>query len=220
MRATVVGNGRLQPSRALREDLRHADLVICADGGVRNAHALGVSPHVVIGDFDSADKRMLAWARRRGARLMTYPREKDQTDTELALEYALESGATEVDLVGVLGGRIDHALANVALLIRAAGQHRRARILDGRTELFLAEGQPIPGRVGDLVSLLPLSERVEGVATQGLRYPLVNSALSLASTLGISNEIVDAPATVHVGRGWLLIVITHRPRLGRERRVR
>lgn len=211
MRAAIVGNGRVRPTRAFRDLLRQADLVICADGGVRVVRTAGVTPHVVIGDLDSADPAMLAWARRRGVRFITYPREKDKTDTELAVEHALQVGAEDIDLHAVLGGRVDHALANIGLLIYVAGRGRRARILAGRAELFLADMQSfIPGGVRDLVSLIPLSDAVAGVTTQGLKYPLDDSLLRITSTLGISNEIVSLPASVRVRRGWLLVVVTHR----------
>lgn len=211
MRAAVIANGRLRPTPALRHTLRQAQLIICADGGIRAARALGVTPHVVIGDFDSLDTSGLTWARRRGARLIAHPREKDKTDTELAIEYALEAGAEELVLLAVLGGRVDHTLANIGLLMRIAGQHRRARILDGRTELFLAADQTdIPGRRGDLVSLIPLSDSASGVTTRGLKYPLNEGTLTNASTRGVSNEITVPPAAVSVKHGWLLVVVAHR----------
>jgi len=213
MRAAVVGNGRMRTPRAFREVLRRADLIICADGGVRLARAAGVVPHLVIGDLDSVDTPALAWARRRGARVIIHPREKDKTDTELAVEHAVAAGAGEIDLLGVLGGRVDHALANIALLIAVAEGGRRARILDGRAELFLADAQgAIPGEVGDLVSLIPLSDTVTGVATRGLLYPLTGGVLRITSTLGISNEITALPASVTVKDGRLLVVVTHRHR--------
>jgi thiamine pyrophosphokinase len=210
MRAAIVGNGRLPPTRSLRQLLRHADLVVCADGGLRPTRALRVTPQVAIGDFDSASPSLLAWARRHGTRLLAYPREKDKTDTELAIQYALRAGASTIDLVGVLGGRIDHSLANIALLVALARQRRRARIVHGETELFLATPRAsIPGRVGDRVSLIPLSARVSGVSTRGLKYPLADSTLRVDSTRGISNEITASPASVRTRRGWLLVVIEH-----------
>jgi len=211
MRAAIIGSGPLRPTRPLRDLLGRANLVICADGGVQIARALGIVPQVVIGDFDSAGAALLSWARRKGARLIAYPREKDRTDAELALEYALEAGAADIDLFGVLGARIDHTLANIGLLIQAAGQQKRARILQGRAELFLAEAQtPISGRRGDLVSLIPLSDSAGGVTTQGLKYPLADAVLRITTTLGVSNEITTPPASVNVRRGWLLVVVTHR----------
>jgi len=211
MRAAIVGNGRLPSTRGLRQLLRHADLVVCADGGLRPMRALRITPQVAVGDFDSASPSLLAWARRRGIRLLAHPREKDQTDSELAIQYALRSGATTIDLIGVLGGRLDHTLANIGLLVALAGRHRRARIVHGDTELFLAAPRAsIPGRVGDRVSLIPLSARVAGVSTRGLKYPLADSTLRMDATRGISNEITFAPAHVRTRRGWLLVVVEHR----------
>src|SRR2546428_11694666 len=211
MRAAIIGAGALRPRGPLRAFHGRAHLVLGADGGVRIARALGVVPRVVIGDFDSAGAALLSWARRKGARLIAHPREKDRTDMELAREYALGAGAAEIDLFGVLGARIDHTLANIGLLIHVAGQQKRARILQGRVELFLAETQtPISGRRGDLVSLIPLSASAGGVTTQGLKYPLADAVLRITTTLGVSNEITTPPASVSVRRGWLLVVVTHR----------
>ncbi len=211
MRAAIVGNGRLPPTRGLRQLLRHADLVVCADGGLRVMRALGITPEVAVGDFDSASPSLLAWARRRGTRLLAHPRDKDKSDTELAMQYALRAGATTIDLIGVLGGRVDHTLANIALLVALARQRRRARIVHGTTELFLAAPQAsISGRVGDRVSLIPLSARATGISTHGLKYPLAHSTLRMDATRGISNEITASPAHVRTRRGWLLIVVEHR----------
>lgn len=211
MRAAIIGSAPLRAPGALRSLVRKADLVICADGGVHAAHALGVAPHVVIGDLDSAPPRALQWARARGAALLRFPVEKDQTDTELATDYALDAGASEIAYVGVLGGRVDHSLANVGLLSRAAARRCRARIIDGPTEIYLANRHTaINGVKGDQVSLLPLGEPVEGITTQGLKYALHNGTLSIGSTLGVSNEIVMVPAAVRAKRGSLLVIVTHR----------
>lgn len=211
MRVAILGNARLRPSPALRRVLRGTDLVICADGGARTARSLGIVPHVVVGDMDSAGAGSLAWARARGARLIAHPREKDKTDAQLAVEYALRAGAREIELLGVLGGRLDHTLANIGLLVYAAGRGCPARILHERTELFLAGARTtIRGRAGDLVSLIPLSAAAAGVTTRGLKYPLRNGALRMDATRGISNEMTGPSAVVKVRRGWLLVVVTHR----------
>src|SRR5712692_2134500 len=117
MRAAIVGNGRLPATRGLRQLLRHADLVVCADGGLRVMRALGITPEVAVGDFDSASPSLLAWARRRGTRLLAHPRDRDKSDTELAMQYALRAGATTIDLIGVLGDRV----SLIPLSARATG---------------------------------------------------------------------------------------------------
>ncbi|HVH32258.1 MAG TPA: thiamine diphosphokinase [bacterium] len=210
MRAAIVGHGRLPPTRGLRQLLRRAELVVCADGGLRPMRALGITPQAVVGDFDSASPSLLAWARKRGTLLLAHPREKDKTDTELAIQYVLRAGATTIDLIGVLGGRLDHTLANIGLLVALARQRRRAHIVHGDTEVFLATPRAsIPGRVGDRVSLIPLSARVTGVSTHGLKYPLADSTLRMGTTRGISNEMTASPAHVRTRHGWLLVVVEH-----------
>ncbi len=121
------------PSRALRRAVQEADLIICADGGLRPIHALAIAPQVVIGDFDSVEPTLVEWARGHGSTLVPHPQDKDKTDVELALDHAIERGATEVDFFGVLGGRVDHMLANVALVTLATSRGIRTRIIDGRS---------------------------------------------------------------------------------------
>jgi thiamine pyrophosphokinase len=219
MRAAIVGAGPLRGGRTLAARLRRADLVISADGGLRAVRRLGVRPHVALGDFDSVAAALLVWARRRGTEIIRHPVEKDQTDAEIAVDYALARGAREIEVFGALGGRVDHLLANVGLLLRGArgvrigGRRRRARvrIVDDGVELFLAERRtPLPGRPGDLVSLLSLTRRASGVHIQGVKYPLRDAVLLAGSSLGVSNEIVAPGAWVGARSGALLVVCTSR----------
>jgi thiamine pyrophosphokinase len=211
MRAAILGAGPLHEVSALRARIHRADLVICADGGLRAARRLGLRPHVALGDFDSASRPLLAWARRAGAEIVRHPVAKDKTDAELALGYALARGAREIEFFGALGGRVDHLLANVALLLRAGPA--RMRIVDGPVELFLARRRTRLGaHPGDLVSLLPLSRTVTGVTTRGLKFPLTGAMLREGSSLGVSNEVVSRAAAVSVRSGDLLIVHTRRRR--------
>lgn len=115
MHVLVVANGTPADLPA-RERLPKVDLVIAADGGAANACRLGPCPSVIIGDMDSIDSGAKAESERAGVELITHPAQKDATDLELALRYAVEQGATAVTLVGALGGRPDQMLANVFLL--------------------------------------------------------------------------------------------------------
>ncbi|HET6948111.1 MAG TPA: thiamine diphosphokinase [bacterium] len=215
MRAAILAGGRLRVEAGLRVRLRDADLLICADGGLRAARRLRIRPHAAVGDFDSASPALVAWARSAGASIVRHPVEKDQTDAELALDYAVSHGARDVECFGTLGGRLDHLLANVALLLRARARGARVRIVDGAVEAFLAGPRtPLDARPGDLVSLLSLSARSSGVTTRGLKYPLRNAVLREGSTLGISNEAVTSGASVSLRAGDLLIVRTRRRRGG------
>jgi len=209
MRAAILANGRLVGGADLRRRLRRAGVLICADGGLRAARRLGVRPDVAIGDFDSASRALVEWARSAGALIITHPVEKDKTDAELALAYAVKRGAREIEFFGALGGRLDHLLANVGLVLSAAEMGARLRIVDGKTEAFLARPRTELGaKRGDLVSLLSLSRMSSGIMTKGLKYPLRNATLREGSSLGISNEVVSLPASVTVGTGRLLVVVT------------
>lgn len=211
MRAAILAGGRLAGPRAARRHLRSVPLLICADGGLRAARRLGLRPRVVLGDLDSAPAGLRAWAAARGARFITYRVHKDKTDAELAVEFAVAEGVREIEFYGALGGRLDHELANVALLLRAASAGVAMRIIDGAATAFLAGRRTVlPARVGDTVSLLALSRRVTGVTTKGLFYPLHRATLHEGSSLGVSNTVTGRPATVRRMAGDLLIIITRR----------
>lgn len=207
--AAIIAGGRLRAFSGLDALLRGVDLLICADGGLRAARSLRIRPHVAIGDFDSASPALLRWAARSGTRIITHPAEKDKTDTELALDFAAAAGVRTVDFLGALGGRLDHELANVALLLRAKTAGVTMRIRDGGTMGCLAARRTaLSARIGDVVSLLPLSRRVTGVSTSGLRYPLRRATLAEGSTLGVSNVVTASRPVIRVGTGDLLIIVS------------
>lgn len=191
-------------------------LVIAADGGARLAGPLGVRIDRWVGDGDSLGEDALSSLEASGVPVERANADKDESDTELAVRAALREGADGIVIVGGLGGRrIDHALANVGLLAMPELADRGAVILDGRSRLTLiqapdAAGQavdrPLPGRAGDLVSLLPVGSGVDGVTTRGLEYPLVDEPLPVGAARGLSNVRRDADAGVTVRAGSLLVV--------------
>jgi thiamine pyrophosphokinase len=185
-----------------------ADLVIAADGGAESLVALGIQPHVLIGDFDSVSTATRAQVEERGAEVIELRVDKDWTDTEVALRLALKRNATEVTVFGALGGpRIDHLLGNILLLTAPWLHGCDVRLLDARHEIFLARGDgSIAGYPGDLVSLLALSQVVEAVETEGLQFPLHREPLYQGATRGVSNELAAERARVRHGAGELLII--------------
>ena len=191
-------------------------LVVAADGGARHAHRLGIGIDAWVGDGDSIGAAELAGLESAGVPIERSSPEKDESDTELAVRAALHRGAEGVVIVGGLGGeRIDHALANVGLLAMDELRGRSAVMLDASSRISLvrapaADGSPVlrmlPGRVGDVVSLLPLGDGVAGVTTDGLRFPLTDEPLPAGPARGLSNERTAMDASVSVRRGLLLIV--------------
>jgi thiamine pyrophosphokinase len=208
MRAVVVANGRIDGPWPIRLERQQAnDLVICADGGVDNALRLGLVPHVVLGDFDSAPGDALRRAEVLGAQMVRFPTHKDETDAELALRYAVSHGATDILFLGALGGRIDHALANLFLLAAPEFAGVRVRIADAATTIELCRDRcEIRGQAGDIVSLLPLTSDVAGVVTEGLEYPLRGETLRFGPARGVSNVMLGEVARVSVSDGLLTVI--------------
>jgi thiamine pyrophosphokinase len=207
MRAAIVANGELEDSERLRALWRDATLRIAADGGAMNARrALALPPHIISGDMDSMDADTFAWCKASHVELIRHPRAKVKTDLELALDLARERGASEIVLLGVLGGRFDQQLANVLLLVSMARARMPTRIVGHAFEAQVAwEHAIVMGHSGETVSLIPLTPQVEGVATEGLLYPLRDETLYLGSTRSISNELVTTHAEVILTSGVLLV---------------
>ena len=187
------------------------DLVIAADGGARHAAEVGRSLDLWVGDGDSIDAADLAVLEASGVAVRRSPVDKDESDAELAILAALEAGARRVTILGALGGeRVDHGLANVWLLGHPRLAGCDARLVDAAVRIRLVgPGRTdLPGRIGDLVSLLPFGGDATGVTTRGLRYPLSDEALASGPSRGLSNvrDARDAALTVESGR--ILVVET------------
>jgi thiamine pyrophosphokinase len=187
-------------------------IVIAADGGARLAEPLGLSIDRWVGDGDSIADVRLADLRAAGVPVRLVPRDKDESDTELAVLEAIDAGADELTVIGAIGGpRFDHALANVGLLAHPALEGRPARLLDPTTRVTLIRGPGsarLDGRLDDLVTLLPFGGPAEGVVTAGLRYPLSGETLEIGPPRGLSNVRLGPSADVRLRAGRLLVIET------------
>jgi thiamine pyrophosphokinase len=216
MRALVLADGDVPTRTALDAAWpgwsEGVELVVAADGGARLAASLGVGIDRWVGDGDSLDDAGLQALREGGVRVEVAPSEKDESDTELAVRAALEAGATEIVILGALGGaRFDHALANVGLLALPALRGPAASLLSAAARVRLLEGPAalnLSGRVGDLVSLLPFGGAVAGVRTEGLQYPLRHERLPAGPARGLSNVRTAPTARISIESGRLLVVET------------
>lgn len=185
------------------------DKIIAADKGVQYAIQLGVKPDFILGDFDSLGekwkKKMEQWQ----VPILTFPPEKDYTDTHLAIEYAIEQGAEEITLLGATGTRLDHTWANIGLLQLAMKKGVHAHIVDKHNRIMMICEKTVIKRedaFGDFISLIPYTEKVTGITLTGFYYPLEDAELTLGISLGISNELVDEIGIIQIGRGNLLVI--------------
>jgi thiamine pyrophosphokinase len=204
------------PHEDLQKALQWApkpDRVIAADGGTALASELGLKLDLIIGDIDSSSPSLVEQYQAEGVEVRRYDHNtKWETDTELALLAALDWQPTTIIMLGALGGRLDHTLANILLLTRPQLASLDLRILDGPHEVFLAKPgkwNPIQGRKGDTVTLLPVGGDTLGVSTIGLRWPLQGETLPEGYGRGVSN-VLDVPdAQVRLEEGQLLVVALH-----------
>lgn len=177
------------------------DLILCADAGWRVAADAGVAPDAVIGDFDSS-------APPESGDVIEHPVVKDDTDTMLCARYALEMGARDFRIVGGLGGRLDHSIANLQTLGFLAEAGAKAALCDGKVCVYALRGEgamvlePAPGKL----SVFALSGPCEGVCIRGAKYELEDGALTPLFPLGMGNDFLGRPVEIRVRSGTLLVI--------------
>jgi thiamine pyrophosphokinase len=210
MDVVIFAGGTVKPGKAFYEAIASADMIIAADSGAATALRNGYTPSIVVGDFDSLDTALLQELGERGSQVRRVAVEKDETDTELAVQVAIEQGATSITLLGAIGGtRFDHTMANILLL--AGFESVPIKIVDGPSTCWLVRGpgsSAIDGHVGDLVSLLPLTSDASGVHTRGFYYALKGETLYFGKPRGVSNVLIEEHAEVSVEEGMLLVIHT------------
>jgi len=206
MRAAVVANGEISDYAYTRRAVGECGFVIACDGGLRHCREMGIVPDLIVGDLDSCGEILGEYD---GVPVLKFPVEKDFTDLELALAHVCEvlQNARGLIVFGGFGGRFDHQLANAHVLLQAVERGVGAEMRDERTRVVLVRDVcELRRDDGEIVSLLPMSEVVDGVVTDGLYYPLAGEQLRIGYARGVSNEIVGEIAEVKVGAGVLMVV--------------
>lgn len=193
-------NGEVADRGLARRLARRCALLVCADGGARHARSLGFVPDVVVGDMDSLPRPLpRAWART----AFCCDFDEDSSDFEKALDFAARAGCRRLYVAGLFGGRLDHALVNLALA-RRSGERMRVVLADRGLATLLGPGRYRLGcRRGELLSLLASTETAK-VSISGVRYPLRRAALKPGGR-GLSNAALGPVSlAVHAGRVWLM----------------
>jgi thiamine pyrophosphokinase len=222
LQAIVLADGDVAPREEIDDAwpgwLSPDPFVVAADGGARHAPALELAIDRWVGDGDSLGEDGVAKLAAAGVPIDRAPFDKDESDTELAVRAALERRPAAITIVGALGGpRLDHALANLALLELPHLRDLDVRIVaaDARVRLLVAPGRDgaparltLVGRVGDHVSLLPVGGDALGVTTADLAYPLDDETLLSGPSRGLSNRRTASTASVALRSGRLLVIET------------
>jgi thiamine pyrophosphokinase len=202
-RAVVFVNGNLSDLSQVKKIVNKKDCLIAADGGANLIEKLKLIPNIVIGDMDSIKPELL-----KKYKSIIYPRKKDMTDFELAVDYCLKSKFQEIIIFGILGDRIDHMMANIFLLTKVQTENKaiKIKIIEGNKEIFVLNKEiVINGKIGDEVSIIPVSNKLEGITTEGLYYRLINDTLLFGSTRGISNVMNKSSIKIIIADGIALI---------------
>ena len=205
MKAFIYSGGEIYPEN-ITEHPKARDLCIAADSGFANAKALGERVDIALGDFDSLGGG--ADSIPEEIEKMTVPAEKDETDTQLAVNVALAKGADEIVIIGGLSGRLDHTLSNLAILEALFDLGVHAVITDGRNRAryIRSTSTLLPKSGYKYLSLIAGDEKVKGVSVEGCKYPLKNKALTRKYQYTVSNEIIENCALVSVRRGGLFVI--------------
>lgn len=216
----IVSGGPLDTAFAaefLKE--RQYDLVIAADAGFSSCMKLGIHPQLLVGDFDTFGRQeILKYRSDRGLKMEIHEPEKDETDTELAFRSAIREGCSSADVLGATGGRLDHEISNIHLLLQARRRGLFVSLYDARNRIYLLDSSLEREKIfkrqeiyGKYVSFLPLTEEVKGITLTGFRYPLHKKDISILEnpSLCVSNELIEETAVMSFDSGILICVESH-----------
>ena len=207
MKAFVYTGGAVR-REGITEHPRGGDLAIAADTGYETAMALGERVDVLLGDFDSLAGRPEDMLRDTATEIIRVPTEKDDTDTQLAVEEAIRRGAEEIIIIGGLGGRLDHTLSTLAILEDLHARGVYATLTDGQSRVrYLRSSSTLIARSGyKYLSVLAADALVKGVDIEGCKYPLKRATLRRERQFAVSNELTGNVAFVSVRRGGVFII--------------
>ncbi|AKL95528.1 thiamine pyrophosphokinase ThiN [Clostridium aceticum] len=206
MEIVIIANGNID-NLAYIENIIKNKYLICADGAAKYLRKINVVPNLLVGDFDSIDSEDLLWMKENKVQYEKFPSRKDQTDTELALEYAFQLNPKSITMIGALGSRQDHSIGNIMLLWRILQQGVEGKIVDENSYITITNSRIyVQGEIGEHISIIPLTNPVKGVTLEGLEYPLKDRDIDQGSTLGISNVFIQKEAVISLKEGVLLVI--------------
>lgn len=215
-RAIVFVNGEWSDRAFALAQVSENDLLVCVDGGARHCIAQGLSPNILIGDFDSISSELASSIQSTNAEYLKFPPKKNASDLELALQLLCDRSISEIVLLGMSGGRSDHFLFNWQLMaskmwpfgVRIIDGSVDARVINNERPLSLSTRQNQIA-LEQVFSVIPLMGDATGVNVVGAMYPLSNARLLLGSTLGLSNAVKETQLQISVNEGVVIVLFVH-----------
>lgn len=207
MRCLIVSGGTPPSEEIFKEELQLSELLIAADKGAETFYHNNIKPHYVLGDFDSINTKTLEFLA--DCNIIPFNPEKDFTDSELAVNKAIELGAKELVLLGFTGTRIDHTIANIGLLKRCLEHNIKAYIRDCYNKIMVVNKKTtLVGKSGQIISFQALDGNVENFSIRGAKYELEGYRLSFGDPLTVSNEFCSNPITIDFDNGNVLVIFS------------
>ncbi len=207
MRCIILANGEYGEVQAYQNIFRHDDTVLCADGGANYAYKMGLIPAIIIGDMDSIWPEVRSYFAGRNVVMREFARDKDFTDTQLALDMALEWGATEIVMLGTLGKRLDHTLSNLYYGMELVTRGVKLTHYTPEFQVHIINQDiEIEGTPGDTVSVLALTEEACGVSEIGFDFLLQDTVLEKSKPFAVSNRLASSKGKISVQQGILAVI--------------
>ncbi len=185
------------------------DYIIASDKGLETLDKYNITPNYIIGDFDSVNREILnKFANKKDIEVKELNPEKDYTDTHMALKLATELNSTDITIMGAIGTRVDHVLANIHILKETLDKNIKCTIIDSNNEIQLINKTTILEKDNKYkyISLIPFTTKVEGITLKGLKYLLSNATLEIGHSIGVSNEQIEKNAVIEVKNGILILI--------------
>lgn len=205
MKVVIFAGGGLEDGYFVQDAITQAQYIIAADSGAETASDFHILPHIVVGDFDSLLKKQVATLKEKRVEMISSFKEKDETDTQLAIQTAINKGATQIAILGgTKENRLDHVFANVGLT--RFSQSIPIHFINGNQKIWIEKGPKkvlLEGHKNDLLSLIPVTEVVTHIQTKGLMYPLLDEPLLMGESRGISNVFAQGSVVISFENGML-----------------
>lgn len=209
MKSVIISGGEAPSYELVKKELENSYYLICADSGANCLYKYGLYPDIILGDLDSIDKSALHHFEINKTDIIRFKREKDFTDTYAAVKKAVELGCNEIVLLGCTGSRIDHILGNIGILLECLKLKVCAVMKDEHNTISIINNSTnIQGKKGDIFSLIPYGENIEGLNIIGAKYPLENYLLEVGSGLGVSNEFLEEEVKITFTKGTLMVIFS------------
>ncbi|MGL5347374.1 MAG: thiamine diphosphokinase [Peptostreptococcaceae bacterium] len=210
MKSCIILNGKIQDYNKIKELItkEQYDYIICADGGANHTYNMDIIPNYIIGDLDSINEDIIEHYKAYKVKFEQFPTKKNETDSELCIYLSNKLQTKELHLIGALGGRIDHTIANINLLYYIRQMDIAPKIISEYEEIYIASNEEISvqGKKGDTISIIPIKGDANGVTLKKLEYPLENYNMKFSVPLGVSNIMLDSKCSIKVNEGNLIVI--------------